>query len=116
MITLSGMRRTALPTYLRLHHRDGGIVVSLFCGSGGVLDQEALETPIVRVPHCGVHADVRANAGEDQILHSRVSKDELQICAAALYVNCMLLQTFPRSVSASAPHQWHRRLPSPACQ
>ncbi|OIQ64530.1 hypothetical protein GALL_539200 [mine drainage metagenome] len=55
------------------------IVIALVGGGTAVLDQDAFEAAVVRLPHGGVDADIGGDAGEDDILDAAQPQDQFKI-------------------------------------
>src|SRR5579859_4571595 len=54
-------------------------MIAVVRGAAAILQQETLETAIVRIPHGRVDADVSRDAGENQVLDSVPAEHQLEI-------------------------------------
>src|SRR5579871_205154 len=64
---------------LHLHHLDRRRVVAGVGGRAAVLEQQTLVAAVVRLAHGGVDADVRGDAGQDQVGDPPLAQDEVEV-------------------------------------
>src|SRR5258707_4147066 len=64
---------------LHLDHLQGSEVIAVVGRAAAILQQHAFESPVVRLAHGGVDADIRGDAGEHEVANAPRAEDQLEI-------------------------------------
>ena len=67
---------------LHLDHLQGSEMVAVVGRPAAILQQHAFEPSVVRLPHGGMDADIRGDAGEHEVSNAARTQDQLQIGGA----------------------------------